>query len=141
MRLGEMLDTLGLKFEGRPHQGIDDSRNIARIALRMLRDDAILNPNERMHSNKLNSCKRAAASDSLLTSRADVSDESDCAVQAVTGDGSDSDDDDVISEELVRRMARVSVKEEVKTVAHVEEEDVSDLLTYYALQKGTTSKR
>ena len=32
----EMLDHLGLQLEGRHHSGIDDARNIARVAMRML---------------------------------------------------------------------------------------------------------
>lgn len=30
-----MLNKLGLEFEGRKHSGIDDARNIARIALEL----------------------------------------------------------------------------------------------------------
>lgn len=48
-----MLDKLGLKYEGRPHSGLDDSRNIARIALRMLQDGCQLRVNERMHAGQL----------------------------------------------------------------------------------------
>jgi ERI1 exoribonuclease 3 len=32
----EMLDKLGLKLEGRHHSGIDDCRNIVRIAQQLL---------------------------------------------------------------------------------------------------------
>ncbi len=43
-----MLDALGMEFEGRAHSGIDDARNIARIASRMLKDGCELRVNERM---------------------------------------------------------------------------------------------
>lgn len=40
-----MLQHLGLKFEGRPHSGIDDARNITRILIELIKDgaDAIIN--------------------------------------------------------------------------------------------------
>jgi inhibitor of KinA sporulation pathway (predicted exonuclease) len=37
--LADMLSSLGMKFEGRRHRGIDDARNIARVACAILRDD------------------------------------------------------------------------------------------------------
>lgn len=52
-KLSTMLEKLGLKYEGRPHSGLDDSRNIARIALRMLQDGCQLRVNERMHFGEL----------------------------------------------------------------------------------------
>lgn len=33
-----MLEKLGMDYDGRPHSGLDDSKNIARIAVRMLQD-------------------------------------------------------------------------------------------------------
>lgn len=44
--LHKMLGHQGLKFEGRLHSGIDDSRNIARIAMRMRADGAAFYLNE-----------------------------------------------------------------------------------------------
>ena len=41
-----MLDILGLTFIGRPHSGIDDARNIARIAIHLLNDGCDLSINE-----------------------------------------------------------------------------------------------
>ncbi|XP_066566953.1 3'-5' exoribonuclease 1 isoform X2 [Amia ocellicauda] len=52
-KLSSMLEKLGMKYEGRPHSGLDDSRNIARIALRMLQDGCQLRVNERMHAGQL----------------------------------------------------------------------------------------
>lgn len=37
-----MLNHLGMKFEGHPHSGIDDTRNTARIVQRMLKDKVSL---------------------------------------------------------------------------------------------------
>ncbi|XP_072309822.1 3'-5' exoribonuclease 1 isoform X2 [Eucyclogobius newberryi] len=59
-KLSTMLDKLGLKYEGRPHSGLDDSRNIARIALRMLKDGCQLRVNERMHAGQLQSVPSSA---------------------------------------------------------------------------------
>ncbi|CAL4079825.1 unnamed protein product [Meganyctiphanes norvegica] len=46
--LNQMLEKLGLHFEGRPHCGMDDSRNIARIAIHLLNDGCNLRLNERI---------------------------------------------------------------------------------------------
>ena len=45
-RITKMLERQGMRFVGRPHSGIDDSRNIARIAIRMANDGATLYINE-----------------------------------------------------------------------------------------------
>ncbi|XP_077399628.1 3'-5' exoribonuclease 1 isoform X1 [Vanacampus margaritifer] len=52
-KLSTMLDKLGLQYEGRPHSGLDDSRNIARVALRMLQDGCQLRVNEHMPGGQL----------------------------------------------------------------------------------------
>lgn len=41
-----MLQHLGMEFEGRPHCGIDDSRNIARILIQLKKDGADMCINE-----------------------------------------------------------------------------------------------
>ncbi|XP_043916875.1 3'-5' exoribonuclease 1 [Protopterus annectens] len=52
-KLESMLEKLGMEYEGRPHCGLDDSKNIARIAIRMLQDGCELRVNERMHAGQL----------------------------------------------------------------------------------------
>ncbi|XP_069482368.1 3'-5' exoribonuclease 1 isoform X2 [Ambystoma mexicanum] len=52
-KLTMMLEKLGMSYDGRPHSGLDDSRNIARIAIHMLRDGCELRVNERMHAGQL----------------------------------------------------------------------------------------
>ncbi|KAJ7987115.1 hypothetical protein DPEC_G00335410 [Dallia pectoralis] len=59
-KLSSMLEKLGLKYEGRPHSGLDDSRNIARVALRMLQDGCQLRVNERMHEGQLRTVPNSA---------------------------------------------------------------------------------
>jgi inhibitor of KinA sporulation pathway (predicted exonuclease) len=44
--VNEMLTKLGMVFEGREHSGIDDTRNIARIAIQLLRDGSSLQLND-----------------------------------------------------------------------------------------------
>ncbi|XP_051960411.1 3'-5' exoribonuclease 1-like [Xyrauchen texanus] len=44
-----MLENLGMHYEGRPHCGLDDSRNIGRIAIHMLKDGCQLQVNECLH--------------------------------------------------------------------------------------------
>lgn len=44
--LENMLLKLGLKFEGRPHCGLDDSKNIARIVINLLEDGCAIKCNE-----------------------------------------------------------------------------------------------
>lgn len=44
--LEQMLQNLGLQFEGRPHCGLDDSKNIARIVCHLLEDGCCIKPNE-----------------------------------------------------------------------------------------------
>lgn len=41
-----------MQYDGRPHCGLDDSRNIARIAIFMLKDGCQLRVNECLHSGE-----------------------------------------------------------------------------------------
>ncbi|XP_010330241.2 3'-5' exoribonuclease 1 isoform X1 [Saimiri boliviensis] len=52
-KLAIMLEKLGMDYDGRPHCGLDDSKNIARIAVRMLQDGCELRINEKMHAGQL----------------------------------------------------------------------------------------
>lgn len=52
-KLSSMLEKLGMDYDGRPHSGLDDSKNIARIAIRMLQDGCELRVNERLHGGLL----------------------------------------------------------------------------------------
>jgi len=49
--LQTMLEKLDLEFEGSPHSGLDDARNIARVVSRMVADGAVLKVNERLEPN------------------------------------------------------------------------------------------
>ncbi|XP_042305336.1 3'-5' exoribonuclease 1 isoform X1 [Sceloporus undulatus] len=52
-KLSTMLEKLGMDYDGRPHSGLDDSKNIARIAIRMLQDGCELRVNEKLHDGQL----------------------------------------------------------------------------------------
>jgi inhibitor of KinA sporulation pathway (predicted exonuclease) len=43
-----MLTGLGLRFEGRPHCGLDDTTNLGRIVVQLLEDGCRLEPNDRL---------------------------------------------------------------------------------------------
>jgi len=45
-KIHKMLEFQGMTFEGRLHSGIDDSRNIARIAIKMAQDGCVMYLNE-----------------------------------------------------------------------------------------------
>jgi len=47
--LQNMLDDLGMTFQGRPHCGLDDAKNIANITVRLLKDGCVLRMNEYFH--------------------------------------------------------------------------------------------
>lgn len=46
--LQTMLARLGMEFEGQPHSGLDDAKNIARIVVRLLKDRAVIRVNEKI---------------------------------------------------------------------------------------------
>ncbi|ELT98575.1 hypothetical protein CAPTEDRAFT_130678 [Capitella teleta] len=104
--LRKMLENMGMSFEGRPHCGLDDTRNIARIAQRMLQDGSPLNVNERLFGPKLKS------GESLEEVEIEV-----------RGDGSSG---------LEKDLAALSVT----AAASDPESDHEDLLSYYSLQKS-----
>ncbi|XP_069698473.1 3'-5' exoribonuclease 1-like [Periplaneta americana] len=54
-----MLKHLELDFEGRPHCGLDDAHNIARVLLRMMNDGASIQVNERIHLASLEAKTKA----------------------------------------------------------------------------------
>jgi hypothetical protein len=54
-----MLGLIGQPFQGRPHDGLDDSRNIGNIVVRLLNDGCILMENERILLGKAEQEKNA----------------------------------------------------------------------------------
>ncbi|XP_068738816.1 3'-5' exoribonuclease 1-like [Montipora capricornis] len=50
--LQDMVNNLGMTFEGRPHSGMDDARNIARILQQMVQDGCEITFNEHLERKK-----------------------------------------------------------------------------------------
>lgn len=48
--INKMLENLGLSFDGRHHSGLDDSVNIARIAIELIQDGCVLMHNDAIRS-------------------------------------------------------------------------------------------
>jgi len=53
VNLQHMLDDLGMKFEGRPHSGLDDAKNIANIVIRLIKDGCVFRTNEYFHEGQV----------------------------------------------------------------------------------------
>ncbi|XP_055866136.1 3'-5' exoribonuclease 1-like [Biomphalaria glabrata] len=62
VNLHQMLDELGMKFEGRPHCGLDDARNIAAIAIKLLQDGCVMRINEHYHDGQISPRKSLSKS-------------------------------------------------------------------------------
>jgi 3'-5' exoribonuclease 1 len=48
VNLEEMVDKLGMTFQGRPHSGLDDARNVAFIAIELMKRQIILKENAKL---------------------------------------------------------------------------------------------
>jgi inhibitor of KinA sporulation pathway (predicted exonuclease) len=48
--INKMLSHLKMKFEGREHSGLDDSKNIARICIRMIQDGCVFDVNDSIYN-------------------------------------------------------------------------------------------
>lgn len=129
LNLNNMLENLGLQFDGRPHCGLDDSKNIARIVCHMLDDGCALKVNEKLEGQP-----------SFLKANDCVED---------TGDRNPSGDFNPLPKKAVSAgacsaaarlgsSAAVEKQKTVKELSGVEsDEDISDLLYYFSLQKPT----
>ncbi len=51
--LNDMLTSLSMQFEGKPHSGIDDARNIARIVLHLGKLGIRLDSNTNLRKHKI----------------------------------------------------------------------------------------
>lgn len=117
-----------MTFEGSPHSGIDDSVNIARIAIKMLNDGCALSLNEKLvvkHSPRDSgtSVRYEPYKDSSL-------------------DDSDEEEKRKKKEkrrerrEMDQKMAKQMENLTVNDVDWCQEDGLEDLLNYYKLQKS-----
>ncbi|XP_041368570.1 3'-5' exoribonuclease 1-like [Gigantopelta aegis] len=68
-RIEEMLSRLGMKFEGNLHSGIDDARNIARIAMHMLKDGCAFKLNEFINIYQHGAAKQVQAEVEIINNK------------------------------------------------------------------------
>ena len=142
--LANMLENLGMTFEGRQHSGIDDARNIARIALCMMKDGCNMRMNERLHRSG-NDTTVVTVTRRSNSSSGDDDSEDESSSQKVTarcnGDSGVVTAMDGLS--LTnnscnghgdRKRGQSSSANDI-TDGILEDEYVEDLLAYYALQK------
>lgn len=127
-----MLKNLGMKFEGSPHCGMDDSVNIARIALKMLNDGCALNINERIQ------IKYNTHDSGVVVRYEPYKEES----------FYDSEEEEEEMRKKMEKRRQRTEKEQndtlfnsmekltVKDLELTEEDGVDDLLTYYKLQQS-----
>jgi len=98
-----MLEVLGLAFEGHPHSGIDDTRNIARILAQLISDGCNIYENETLVLSSPTASSDVLAAEVSVLQQADA----DC-VNNVDND----DDDDVKHTSVGARAVADSVSEE-----------------------------
>lgn len=69
VNLHKMLEDLGMEFQGRPHSGLDDARNIAAVTVRLLQDGCVMRVNEHLHEGGVSPQQRTGSSKSPEHSR------------------------------------------------------------------------
>ena len=126
-RIEEMLSQLGMKFEGKLHCGIDDTRNIARITMRMLQDGCSFKLNEFIHISNDDKAKRDADSTDRKVSPEPVGE-----VNGVVSKPGSAD----VTQSQSTSSSQDSEAGQVLTALSLSEseESVEDLIHYYKLQ-------
>ena len=141
--LASMLENLGMTFEGRQHSGIDDARNIARIALCMMKDGCNLRLNERLHQSGTETTvvtvtRRSNSSGDDGESEDESSEKSIARCNGDSGVVMAMDGLSLANNSLnghsANKHGQSSSANDV-TDGLLEDEYVDDLLAYYALQK------
>ncbi|KAI0225932.1 3'-5' exoribonuclease 1 [Lamellibrachia satsuma] len=141
--LASMLENLGMTFEGHQHSGIDDARNIARIALCMMQDGCNMRVNERLHQSGNESTVVTVTRRSNSTDDDESENESKDASRCSRCNG----DSEVVSaldglslgncRDNSRKSGQSSsMRNRTDGLLHLEDECVDDLIAYYALQKS-----
>lgn len=137
-----MLENMGMNFEGQQHSGIDDSRNIARIIIRMLDDGADLRINERLHQHKLNGLEELEP-EILVVSQEEGSDsddsDNDCSKEPYSTNHLKPYTNDCDVSAIAAAMGNMDLATVPRTSSQPsrgirEDDEYDDLLAYYALQ-------
>ena len=149
-KLETMLSSLGMRFEGRQHSGRDDTRNIARVLIRMLEDGCDVKTNEQLFHDKLQQCQEASIQD-VVDSDEDVyepeKDSGQAETLCTTCHHTTSTIQDSNScccngiESVSEKLSEMLLEQPKKKVDRwpvnpLQEENMNDLLAYYALQKS-----
>ncbi|XP_033756055.1 3'-5' exoribonuclease 1-like [Pecten maximus] len=134
-KLEDMLIYLGMKFEGKQHRGRDDSRNIARIAIRLIEDGCRVKVNEIIHNYPGAKYLKFSNIDAESTDSGDEDVDDECTEESndkkkkdVKVQGSTHTDD----RDITKAIASLCIEDRGEKT----EEDVSDLIAYYKLQKS-----
>ena len=64
-----MLSAVGLEFQGQPHCGLDDAKNISRVLIRLISDNAFVRINERIILKEKNDNKPSSETQQPYHSR------------------------------------------------------------------------
>ncbi|KAL4231271.1 3'-5' exoribonuclease 1 [Mactra antiquata] len=124
-----MLKNLGMTFEGSPHSGIDDSVNIARIALKMLSDGCALTMNEKLVV-KINTHDSSTSVRYEPYKDTGLSDEQEAEEKRRKKEKRKE------RLEMEQKMAKQMENLTVNDVEWIEDDNFDDLLNYYKLQKS-----
>ncbi|XP_060575306.1 3'-5' exoribonuclease 1-like [Ruditapes philippinarum] len=129
-----MLKNLGMKFEGSPHSGIDDSINISRIAIKMLNDGCGLNVNEHIqikyhpHETGTVSARYEPYKEECVNDSEEEEEDQKKKKSEKTQDKWENESHDTFVNEIEKLTLNDVEKGD-------DDEDFDDLLTYYKLQK------
>lgn len=134
-----MLSNLGMKFEGSPHSGLDDSINIARIAIKMLSDGCGLNVNEHIqikyHPHNSGVAVRYEPYKEQFAQASDDEEEDSSEKKSEENDGQKSDPKSEQLEEKEENGSIIHRIDKMKLSETHEVEGIDDLMEYYKLQK------
>lgn len=135
--LETMLKKLGLAFEGRPHCGLDDSKNIARVIIHLLRDGCVLKCNENYNGGPQGPQPQSAkfldigsgmqSGDYVVSVSCREENVKSCLMSETKMGSSGS----LVCGQQIATQRSVSARNS---------EDVSDLLEYYSLQSSWTAE-
>lgn len=130
-KLEDMLIYLGMKFEGTQHCGLHDSRNIARIAIRLMEDGCRLKVNDFIHtypdfkllkfSNETEELTDSDEDGEISSTKTNGTGEHSCGKAASPSSGVD---------DVSRALTTIRLESDE------ESDGVSDLISYYKQQKS-----
>lgn len=132
-----MLKNLGMKFEGSPHSGIDDAMNIARIAIKLMKDGCALNINEHLQVTQRPNDQRPEVRYEAVHQDHDVdSDVDEEEVEIVFHEDGDIQGRGCRKKSPRQRESDSLVHEFASLSVQQQGENLDDLIGYFKLQKN-----